>query len=55
MNLTCLTDHILFQKYKIILNKSLQKHETVTNNPPVEVYVNRIKIKIKKTGYKLEL
>ena len=35
-----------------------KKHETLTENPPVQIYVNKIKniivIKIK-TGYKLEL
>ena len=36
----------------------IKKHETLTENPPVEIYLNRIKnrffFKIK-TGYKLEL
>ena len=36
----------------------IKKHETLTENPPVQIYVNRIKntifLKIK-TGYKLEL
>ena len=42
--------HILFQTFKIILNTSLKKHETITDNPPVQIYANKIK-----TGYKLEL
>ena len=53
MNLICLIDHILFQTFKII-----KKHETIANNPPVQLYVNRIKNRIVfkiKTGYKLEL
>ena len=36
----------------------IKKHETLTENPPVQIYVNRIKNKIVfkiKTGYKLEL
>ena len=36
----------------------IKKHETLAENPPVQIYVNRIKntifLKIK-TGYKLEL
>ena len=51
-------DHIQFQKFKITLNTSLIKHETIANNPPVEIYVNKIKNRIVfkiKTGYKLEL
>ena len=37
---------------------SIEKHKTFTENPPVEIYVNRIKNRIVfqvKTGYKLEL
>ena len=36
----------------------IMKHETLTKNPPVQTYVNKIKNKIVfkiKTGYKLEL
>ena len=36
----------------------IKKHETIADNPPVQVYVNKIKIGIVlkiKTGYKLEL
>ena len=36
----------------------IKKHETLTENPQVQIYVNRIKNKIVfkiKTGYKLEL
>ena len=36
----------------------IKKHETIADNPPVQVYVNTIKIRILfkiKTGYKLEL
>ena len=55
MNLIWVVDHILLQKYKIILSK---KHETIADNPPIQIYVNRTKnrnvFKIK-TGYKLEL
>ena len=35
-----------------------KKHETIADNPPVQIYVNRIKNRIvfkTKTGYKLEL
>ena len=36
----------------------IKKHETLTENPPVQIYLNKIKNRIvfkKKTGYKLEL
>ena len=36
----------------------IKKHETLTENPPVQIYVNKIKNRIAfkiKTGYKLEL
>ena len=36
----------------------LEKHETIADNPPVQIYVNKIKSRIVfkiKTGYKLEL
>ena len=37
---------------------SFKKHETIADNPPVQIYVNKIKNRIAfkiKTGYKLEL
>ena len=60
MNLICLMDHIWFQINKITLNTSLisSNYETITNNYPVKIYVNRIKNRIDfkvKTGYKLKL
>ena len=36
----------------------IKKHETIADNPPVQIYVNKIKHRIVfkiKTGYKLEL
>ena len=36
----------------------IKKHETISDNPPVQIYVNKIKTRIVfkiKTGYKLEL
>ena len=36
-------DHILFQTFKIILNLSLKILETITENLPIEIYVNKIK------------
>ena len=51
-------DHILFQIFKVILSTLLKKHETITNNPPVQIYTNKLKNRIVfeiKTGYKLEL
>ena len=60
MNLICLMDHIWFQINKITLNTSSKSsnYETITNNYPVQSYVNRIKNRIDfkvKTGYKLKL
>ena len=43
INLICLMDHILFQTFKIILSILLKKHETIANNPLVQIYVNKIK------------
>ena len=40
------------------MNTSLKKHETIADNPPVQIYVNKIKNRIVfkiKAGYKLEL
>ena len=51
-------DHTLCQTFKIILNTLLKKHETIADNPPVQIYTNKIKNRIVfkiKTGYKLEL
>ena len=47
-----------FLIFKIILNLSLKKHKTLSENQPVEIYPNKIKNRIVfkiKTGYKLEL
>ena len=58
MNLICLMGHILFLIYKIILNTSSKNMKTIADNPPVQIYVNKIKHRIVfkiKTGYKLEL
>ena len=58
MNLICPMDLILFLIFKMVLNKSLKKHETIADNLLVQISVNKIKqnrmvFKIK-TGYKLE-
>ena len=40
------------------MNTLLKKHETIADNPPVQIYTNKIKSRIVlkiKTGYKLEL
>ena len=42
----------------MIVEYIIKKHETISNNPPVQIYVNKIKNRIIfkiKTGYKLEL
>ena len=51
-------DVILLQTFKITLNLSSKKHETLTENPPIQIYPNKIKKRIVfkiKRGYKLEL
>ena len=56
--LICLIGHILFLIYRINLIISSKKHETIADNSPVQIYVNKIKnlivFKIK-TGYELDL
>ena len=45
-------------KLRIILNFIIKKHTTLTENPPVQIYSNKIKNRIVfkiKTGYKLKL
>ena len=37
---------ILLLIYNIILNIALKKHETIADNPPVEIYTVKIKITI---------
>ena len=47
-----------FLIFRIILNLSLKKHETLTENPPFQIYPNKIKNRIVfklKAGFKLEL
>ena len=49
---------ILCQIFKIILNISLKKHETLTVIPPVHIYINRYNKRLVfkiKDGCKLEL
>ena len=56
-NLNYLMDHILYQIFKVILN-NLKKHEKVTDNPSIRIYINKIENRITfkiKTGYYLEL
>ena len=50
-SLNYLMDYILYQIFKITLNTSFKKHERVTDNPSMRIYVNktenRITFKIK--------
>ena len=58
INLIFLIDHILLQPFNITVNWSSKKHGTLTENPHVQSYSNKIKNRIVfkvKTGYKLEL
>ena len=48
----------LLMIFRIILNSLLQKHKTLTEDLPIEIYPKKIKNRIVfkiKTGYKLEL
>ena len=57
-NLNYLMDHILYQIFRIILNIFKKKHETVTDNPSIRIYINKIENRITfkiKTGYYLKL
>ena len=57
-NLNYLMNHILYQIFKIILTTSSKKHEKVTDNPPIRIYVSKIENMITfkiKAGYYLEL
>ena len=52
MNLICPMDLILFLIFKMVLNTSLKKHETIADNLLVQISVN--KIKKNKTGWSLK-
>ena len=57
-NLNYLIDHILWQIFKITFKYILKKHETVTENPSITIYVNKIENKSTfkiKAGYYLDL
>ena len=57
-SLNYLMEHILYHIIKITLNISLKKHESVTDNPSIMIYLNKIENKITfkiKTGYYHEL
>ena len=43
-NLNYLMNHIPYQIFKNISSKTyiIKKHEAVTNNPPIRIYVNKI-------------
>ena len=43
MNLIYQTDFIILRKFNITLNLPLKKDGTLTSNPPVQIYVNKIK------------
>ena len=57
MNVICLMD-LIVSGIKDYFEYIIKRHETIADNPPVQIYVNKIKNKIvfkTKTGYKLEL
>ena len=58
MNFICLMDHISVSNIQDYFEYIVKKHETIANNSPVQIYMNRIENRIVfkiKTGYKLEL
>ena len=38
--------HILYQIFKIIFEYIIKKDETMTDNPPIKIYVNKIKNRV---------
>ena len=57
MNLNYVMDHILYEIFKIFFN-ILKKHDTISDNPSIIIYANKIENRITfktKTGYHLEL
>ena len=55
MNLICMIDSILFWDYFEFI---IKKHETIPDDPPLQIYTNETKNNIvfkRKTGRKLEL
>ena len=57
-NSNYLMDHISYQIFKTILNTSSKKHEAITDNASILIYINKIENTIIfeiKTGYYLEL
>ena len=57
INLVWLMDHILFSDIQDFFGYIIKKHETVADNPPEQMYVNKIKNRIVfkiMTNYKLE-
>ena len=57
-NSNYLMDHILYQIFKFIFNIFLKNNETITNNPSIRIYINKIENRITieiKRGYYLKL
>ena len=57
-NLNYLKDHILYQLFKIYFEYMLKKHATITDNPSIRIYINKIENKTTfkiKAGYYLKL
>ena len=58
INLNYLMDYIIHQIFKIMLSILSKKHETLTNQTPIRIYVNKIENRIAfktKSGYYYEL
>ena len=58
MNLNCLAFLIQCHVFKIYVEYIMKNHETLPNNPPIHIYINRINNSLlfkAKDGHKLEL
>ena len=50
-------DHILYQIFKTVYQYTIKKHEAITDNHSIRIYVNKIENRITfkiKAGYYLE-
>ena len=45
-NLNYLMDHILYQIFRVIFSISAKKHETVADNPPTKICLNKVKNRV---------
>ena len=46
MNLICMMDHVLLQTLQEYIEFIIKKHETLAENPRLQIYPNKIKNRI---------